>query len=507
MCVHSEGMDLELVKREVEALVKPGGPGLAVGVYADGKALLTIARGLACVEFGVPADAHTRFDIASVSKQFTATCVLLLARDGKLGLDDDIREHVPGLALAVPVTLRQCLQHTGGLPEWYTLQVITGTPFTALTEERLVEEVRGIRHPIFPPGTDFSYSNTGYVLVAAVVRAVTGLSLAEFARERILGPLGMDDTLFRDDAARVLPRLAYGYANADGEPRRADTLESAVGDGGLVTSVADLAPWLGFLADGRVLGDDLRRELLEPAVLADGTVLPYALGVYHSRVAGRAVYGHAGGVSGYLSNLLYLPESGFGVAVLANQTAIDPIALSERLARLLLGESPEAPLDLVETADPAGVPTGHWHDPEGDAFLALDAGENGRFRLGDAEFAPAVDGRWYGLGEADGLWLERREDGLLLGSTSGARRPIAYRPCEAPGDKPMPDGSYRSSELDVRVTVGDGVLSAGRDLRVPVEPGPAGTWRAGPFTLRLEGGDLLVSGGGLRRMGFTGDPA
>ncbi|MER7210962.1 serine hydrolase domain-containing protein [Streptosporangium sp. NPDC020072] len=504
-------MDLELVKREVAALVGPDAPGLAVGVYADGKTLLTTAQGMACVEFGVPVDAHTRFDIASVSKQFTAACVMLLARDGRLSLDDDIRKHIPDLALTVPVTLRQCLQHTGGLPEWYTLQAFTGTPFTALTEERLLDEVRGIRHTAFPPGTDFSYSNTGYVLAAVVVRTVSGSSLAEFARERIFGPLGMDDTLFRDDTTLPLPRLAYGYGNADGEPKRADTLESAVGDGGVVTSVADLAPWFGFLADGRVLGDDLRRQLLEPTVLADGTALRYASGIYHTPMAGSAGYGHAGGVPGYLSNLLYLPEAGFGVAVLSNQTAVDPVRLSERLARALLGEVPGALFEPAETVDPAvEVPAGHWHDPVGDAFLTLEAAENGRVRLdrsGDVtEFALAKDGRWYGLGDADGLWLERRDGELALDSGLGARRPIVYRPCQAPGTEPMPGGAYHSEELDVRVTVRDGVLRAGRELRLPVEPAPAGVWQAGPFTLRPDGDDLLISGGGLRRMRFTGEP-
>ncbi|MFC7714002.1 serine hydrolase domain-containing protein [Nonomuraea recticatena] len=215
------------------------------------------------MEFGVPVDEHTRFDIASASKQFTAACVLLLEREGKLGLDDDVRTHVPELSLETPVTLRQCLQHTGGLPEWYSLQALTGVPLAEMTEQRLLEVLTGIRRTTFEPGTAFSYSNTGYVLAAVVINRVTNSSLAEFARKRLFEPLGMADSLFRDDASVPLDRLAYGYANAQGEPRRADTQESAVGDGGLVTSVAGLAPWFGFLADGRVLGTDLRDRLLE----------------------------------------------------------------------------------------------------------------------------------------------------------------------------------------------------------------------------------------------------
>ncbi|WP_067139180.1 serine hydrolase domain-containing protein [Microtetraspora malaysiensis] len=501
-------MHLELVENEISGLVKPGDPGLAVGVYADGSARRTAATGAACVEFGVPIDARTRFDIASASKQFTAACVLLLARDGALSLDDDVRTHVPELALDVPVTLRQCLQHTGGLPEWYALQALTGVPLAEMTEERLLRMVSGIRATTFPPGTDFSYSNTGYILSAVVVSRVTGTSLAAFARERIFSPLGMDDSVFRDDAAAALPRLAYGYANADGEPRRADTQESAVGDGGLATSVSELAAWFGFLADGRVLGADLRDALLDRAVLADGTVLPYAFGIYHTEVAGRPAYAHAGGMHGYLSNLLYLPDPGFGVAVLSNQTAIDPVKLSDRLARVLLGEPPVA--EQPPAAEPMPVPAGHWHDPAGDDTLTVGEGTDGAIELVvggvPVTFTPRADGRWHGTGDADGAWLAKEGDRLLLGSASPARRPVAYVPCDPPGTEPLPDGVYLSEELGVLATVRDGELSVGTELRLPVEPAPAGTWRAGPFTLRPDQEDLLLSGVALRRMRFTGQP-
>ncbi|MGI5490298.1 serine hydrolase domain-containing protein [Microtetraspora malaysiensis] len=228
-----EDMDLELVERAIADFTPdgPDAPGLAVGVYSGGRAVHTAARGVATVESDAPIDARTRFDIASASKQFTAACVLMLAHEGRLSLDDDIRKHVPELALESEVTIGQCLNHTGGLPEWYALQAITGVPLQVLTEERLMKIISRIRRTTFEPGTAFSYSNTGYVLAAVVVRWVTGKSLAEFAAERVFGPLGMDDTVYRDDASVPLPRMAFGYAAG---PVRADTEEGAVGDGGLV---------------------------------------------------------------------------------------------------------------------------------------------------------------------------------------------------------------------------------------------------------------------------------
>ncbi|WP_157253726.1 serine hydrolase [Nonomuraea typhae] len=488
-------MDLENVKREVSALVGPHSPGLAAGVYVDGAAVLTAAAGAACVEFGVPVDEHTRFDIASASKQFTAACVLLLERDGKLRLDDDVRTHVPELNLDKPVTLRQCLQHTGGLPEWYGLQALTGVPLAEMTEQRLLEVLAGLRHTSFEPGTAFAYSNTGFVLAAVVVGRVAGSSLAAFARERVFEPLGMRDSVFRDDASLPLARLAYGYANAEGEPRRADTEESAVGDGGLVTSVADLAPWFGFLADGRVLGVDLRDRLLERGVLADGTVQPYAMGIYH----GDGWIGHAGGMHGYRSNLLYLREQNVGVAVLCNQIALDPVSLSHRLARVLLGRQEPARPEPGPLPPPRRL---HWHEPVADGTLTLRPVAEGLEVEDLGTFTAGADGRWYGPGENH--WLEIDGDRLHLRVGPLSRPPVVLHATTPPADAPLPDGVYSSAELGVTATVRDGEIRIGRSLKTPVTPAPGGAWTAGPFTLRVDAGDLLVSGGGLRRMRFAG---
>ncbi|WP_283137769.1 serine hydrolase domain-containing protein [Rhizohabitans arisaemae] len=503
-------MDFALVERELSTLVKPGDPGMAFGVYRDGAAVFTAAQGVACAEFGVPIDARTRFDIASSSKQFTAACVLLLARDGAFGLDDDVRTLIPGLSLAVPVTVRQLLQHTGGLPEWYALTPLSGLAFTEMTEERLLRQLKGIRRTNFPPGTDFSYSNTGYVLAAVLVREVTGKSLAAFADERIFKPLGMDDTVFRDDPSVPLPRMAYGYATDSGEPRRADTMEAAVGDGGVVTSVRDLAPWFGFLADGRVLGVDLRDALVEQAVLDDGTVLPYAFGVYHGEVAGQACFGHGGKMHGYTCDLLFFPAAGLGVALLTNQTAVNPSQAGEHLVHLLLG-APPAAVSPAGTTPGGEVPVGHWHDPATDEVFTVTTAEDGGMDVYwhgiTLRFTEGTDGDWHGTGPASGTRLAAEGGRLTFHPLIRSRRPTVLVPCRAPDPAPMPDAVYLSEELGVLATVAGGTLHVGLSLRLPIEPGPAGAWRAGPYTLRLDSGDLLVSGGGLRGFRLTGQPA
>ena len=128
-----------------------------------------------------------------------------------INLDDDIRGKLPELALLQPVTLRQCLTHTAGLRDYLSLCEVAGVPLAGIDEDRAMDLIAGQRDLDFPPGSAFSYSNSGYVLAAALVRKITGMSLATFARERVFGPLGMTATAFRDDVGVPVPLLAGGY--------------------------------------------------------------------------------------------------------------------------------------------------------------------------------------------------------------------------------------------------------------------------------------------------------
>ncbi|MEV0585276.1 serine hydrolase domain-containing protein [Nonomuraea sp. NPDC050310] len=498
----------------VEALVRPGGPGLAVGVYAGGDLLCHAAAGLASVEFGVPVDERTRFDIASMSKQFTAAAALLLCRDGRLSLGDDIREHLPELRLDVPVTVDQCLRHTGGLREWLALAELTGRPLTRITQGQALALVAGLREVNFAPGTAFSYSNTGYILVTSIIERITGRTLREFTDERIFGPLGMTATHFRDDSTEPLPRFAYGYqVSADGRVRRAETEECAVGDGMIATCVADLGPWFGFLHDGRVLGTDVRDALLvRSGTGEDGLPRPYALGLSHSTIAGRPAIGHAGGAPGYRSQLLVLPEEGLGVAVLTNNTSIDPGRAGARALRLAAGLPLEDP-PVEEHADPAEAEalSGYWIEPlSGDSFRA--EADGGRLTLSGEEVAGtyvrAADGAWHGLDEAAGLWLEPRDGALVAGRTDFPGRGRAHLPGAAPAEgSTLPPAVYLSHETGVLATITErGTAEVGLSLAEPIEPAPGGGFTAGLLHLRPDGDDLLISAPGAYRLRFTRQP-
>src|SRR5215467_12592491 len=347
---------------ELADLIAPyatdGGPGHAVGVYRGGALVAHAAVGWAVIEHDVPVGAGTIFDIASASKQFTAACLLLVQRDGMLSLDEDVRRHLPGLLLPVPVTLRQCLSHTSGLREYYSLCELAGVPVAGMDEARLMRLLAGQTGLNFPPGTGWSYSNSGFVLAAAALRRVSGRSLAEFAADRVFGPLGMRATRFRDDLTLPVPGLATGYTPApEGGWRRADITEETVGDGGVVTSVSDLAGWQRFMLTG-------------------GRRLPYALGLEITTAGGRRLYMHSGYIDGFRSALAYLIDDGMGVAVLANRDDTFPAEIAVRIAERLAGaDAPAPPARLGERAALAAQPavTGLWYSPELDTHLAIGA--------------------------------------------------------------------------------------------------------------------------------------
>ncbi|WP_217183354.1 serine hydrolase [Streptomyces sp. AC495_CC817] len=495
----------------VSGVTGPGRPGLAIGLYRDGRLIDHAEAGEASIEFGVPVDADTRFEIASMSKQFTAAAVLLLCRDGKLSLDDDVRRHLPELSLAVPVTVRQCLEHTGGLREWLSSADMAGVSMTRITQDQTLAFVAGFRELNFAPGDDFSYSNTGYVLAASLVQRITGQTLGAFAAARIFEPLGMTRTLFREDSRAVIPQFAYGYMSAGEEIVRADTEECAVGDGGIATSLADLGPWFGFLGDGRVLGVDIRDGLLQRGVLNDGTAHTYARGIYHVDIAGRPAFGHAGGAMGYRTQLLYVPGEDLGVAVLTNTSAYDPVALSAQALEQALGAPAPEPVEFIDDADAAAVLAGHWIDRSTEFTIAIEE-QSGRLRssglLLEGELALAGDGGWRGLGDLAPLRLDVVGDTLEAVSPLRPGRGSVFERCAAPDASATPPaGVYRSPELGTYAVIGDdGALAIGLHSTGQLEPAPDGAFSAAGFTVRADGDDILVTSWGARRVRFERQP-
>ncbi len=455
---------------------RPNEPGVAAGVYVDGRLVASHTQGLACLEHDVPIGRHTVFDLASVSKQMTATAAVLAARDGLVDLDADVRELVPELRLP-GVSLRHCLQHTSGLNDYMDLTELAGLPLGAIADTAdFLTCLSRMVTPVFDPGTDIRYSNTGYVLAAAVLARATGQSFGSLMDERVFQPLDMQHTRLHDELGVVAPQLAFSYVPRPGGGfAREEMVEAQVGDGAVLTTLDDLAGWHGFLLDGRVLGAGVRETLLTRSTLADGRRNGYALGIQHRRFGDVDAVMHGGAMYGYRSGIASLPSLGIGVAVLANRGDVAASQIVNRLVAALSGTS-VAPVAERSFADEHA---GTWIGAGGTACVRLVPG------AGEVRVEPGGDV----LRPADDGWTDAYDDVVLtmdgstatltdrMGHRTSLRRPVGALP-----DTRSLIGAYELPDLGTRArvrSVGDTVAleldhQASRELHpVAVEDGIA----------------------------------
>jgi len=360
----------QLVDKVFAAYDKADSPGCALAVYRGGEIAYTRGYGLASLEHRVPITPQTVFDIGSTSKQFTAFSILLLERDGKLSLDDDVRKHVPELQPLDPVvTVRHLMLHTSGLRDYLTLWRLAGMKLENwTTQEDAVRLVARQRRGNFPAGADWLYSNTGYLLLAEIVKRASGQSLREFAGARIFAPLGMTHTFFLDDHTKVVPGRATGYAPRDGGGFSVDMSNfEQTGDGAVQTTVEDLLRWdTNFY--GATVGD---RALLERAQavgsLANGKKLDYAAGLVIGTYRGLPTVRHGGSWAGYRAELLRFPTANTSVACLCNLGSTNPSALADGVADIVLAPRLQPkPLLASPDARPAvALPAGRIEDLAG----------------------------------------------------------------------------------------------------------------------------------------------
>jgi CubicO group peptidase (beta-lactamase class C family) len=334
------------VDRVFAELNRPDTPGCAVGVFHAGEIRYARGYGSANLDEGIPLGPQSVFNTASMTKQFTATAIILLAQEGKLSLDDDIRKYVPEVPELGRITLGELLHHTSGVRSVDELYFFEG--FEDVRANEVLAAVSRQRALNFQPGTDWSYSNTGYWLLARVVSRVSGKPVPQFARERIFEPLGMRHTFFLGGrSGSVVPHRAIGYSRREdgGYDVGLDNGADDTGAGGIWTSIEDLALWDKNFYEPTVGGPPLIAALRKPGVLRDGTVLPYAAGLEVGSRCGQPKEGHGGDDgSGYHSILVRYPMARSSVAVACNFGPGRQYALAEDVAAVLLGPCPnEAP--------------------------------------------------------------------------------------------------------------------------------------------------------------------
>ncbi|MGQ0736824.1 MAG: serine hydrolase domain-containing protein [Acidobacteriota bacterium] len=320
----------------------PGSPGCTLGVYRDGRILHKAAYGMANLDHDVPLTTSSVFHVASVSKQFTAAAVALLALEGKLSLDDEVRKHVPELPdFGHRITLRHLVHHTSGFRDQWSLLGLAGWRYSQdlITDDDVLEMMARQRDLNFPPGERHVYCNTGYTLLATVAARVSGVSFRTFTTERIFAPLGMTSTHFRDDHAEIVKGQAYGYVPAGSMFRLSVTNFDTVGATSLLTTVEDLAHWDGNFVAKTVGGDELANLLIQPGVLNGGETLDYAFGLVHGRYKGLRTLGHGGSDAGYRSQFLRFPDQRVTVACLCNLSTSNPGELVRQVADVVLAEA------------------------------------------------------------------------------------------------------------------------------------------------------------------------
>lgn len=452
-------------------------PGCAVGADVKGQPVVRAAYGMADLEHDVPNTPETIFEVGSVSKQFTAAAVLLLARDGKLSLDDKVRKYIAEMPdVAADVTIRQMLNHTAGLRDWGGLAAIEGWPRTSRvhTHAHVLDFVSRQRMLNFAPGTRWSYSNTGYNLAAILVGRVSGMSFADFTKARIFEPLNMRDTSWRDDYTRIVKRRAIAYSGQN----TFSTLmpfENVHGNGGLLTTVGDLMKWNAnfvkpVVGDAQFVADMERRTRFN-----DGREHEYALGLYVDTYRGRREVDHSGGTAGYVAHLSRYPDHGVSVAVMCNVASGNATNNAKAIADLLLPPGravdppPSEPLNaeegpryagLYRSLKPAGVVTISVQKDRlvAGGFGTLTRVARHRFDAGGA----------YVL-EFDGRFLRMTDE---FGTADDYERVEPWKP-GVQELKPIA-GRYFSDELDLTVNVAvDGD-------RLVVNRGPAGTMQLTP---------------------------
>lgn len=314
-------------------------PGCSAAAAQDGKLIYSRGYGMANLDHSVPITPQTPFHVASVSKQFTAASIVLLAQDGKLSLDDDVRKHLPEVPdLGATITLRQMIHHTSGLRDQWDLLGMAGWRYSEdrISDADVLRLMIRQRKLNFAPGSQYLYSNMGYTLLALVVKRVSGQSLREFTSERIFKPLGMNNTHFRDDHAEIVPGFANGYERAGDSFRTSVTNFDTAGATSLVTTAEDLLRWDENFYTGQVGGMTFVDQMLQRAALNDGETIKYATGLAHDTYRGLETVGHGGADAGYRSTVRRFPKQHFGIAVLCNAAEAQPEQFADGIADVLL---------------------------------------------------------------------------------------------------------------------------------------------------------------------------
>ncbi len=306
---------------------QPNHPGGVVGVRKGNKDVYLKAYGLASLDYLIPNQTSTIFNLASVSKQFTALGILILERDGVLSVDDEISKYIPNLStIGDKITIRHLLHHTSGIRSFHELLFYAGWRGSDLRSNediyRLMESQEDLN---FEPGAEYMYCNTGYIYMAYIIEKLTSMEFPEWMKQNVFNPLGMKDTYVEDDPSNVIPQNATSYYKR-GETgfQRAIDYWAYVGSGNMHATVQDLLIWGENFYNPKPGWRDLFKRLQTTDPFNDGTANNYAFGVNVNKVQGKKVVAHGGSIGGFRSNIVIIPDEEMVISILTNYNQANP---------------------------------------------------------------------------------------------------------------------------------------------------------------------------------------
>lgn len=475
-------VDLGEVAQEVDEIFERfdshDTPGCAVGVSQGGRHLLSRAYGMADLEIPTRLSPSSRMEAGSVSKQFAAAAIILLKLDGELSLEDDVREYVPEVYdYDETITIKHLMTHTSGLRDWGSVAGISGWGRSSRSHnhDHVVDILSRQSGLNFPPGSRYSYSNSGYNLMAVIVERVTGGSLDDFTQERLFEPLGMTRTSWRDDYREIQVGRAAAYSDrGDGRFTINRPIEHVHGNAAVLTTVGDLLTWNRALQTGRVVGEEFVELMHTPALLNDGREVNYAGGLRQGTVNGHTEINHTGATSGYRAYLGRFPETELSVGVLCNVTSGGAGGRGRSVAELFLDEVDGDDDDAPARAEAIDVPAaelqaraGYYRSELDNSRLRLEV-EDGTLQVVDGpELTPVQDdvfrrgsgSTYYHFVSVDG----HDRHGIQV-TEDREYEDERYVPVESfdpsEGDLAQFEGTYWSedAETEIRVEVMDGNL-------------------------------------------------
>ena len=329
-------------------------PGCAVAIIKNGEMVFEKGYGMSNLEYNVPITPSSIFHIASESKQYVAFCMLLLEQQGKLSIDDDIRKYLDYVPdFGKKITIRNLIHHTSGLRDQWQLLGNAGWQLDdVITQDHIIKLVSRQKALNFDPGAEHLYCNTGYTLMAEIVKKASGLSLREYTDKYIFQPLGMTNTHFHDNYREIVPNRTYSYSPlSPGKYQHSVLSYSTVGATSLFTTVEDEAKWVMNYEHAKVGGKELLEKMHSQGVLNSGKKLTYAFAINIGEYNGWKEIGHGGGDAGYRTYATRFPEQQLGIVVFSNLGSFNSYGMTMQVADLLLPKKEAKPPDATVTGN------------------------------------------------------------------------------------------------------------------------------------------------------------